>query len=114
MPYIQIVTTRQVPEDEKERIRRRLGQLIYLIPGKSESVLMIGMMDGVSMCFGGDGVEGCAMVQVHLHGQCPMEAKAALTETILAFMAEALQLSPDRMFLTLSEYPNWGFQGALI
>jgi hypothetical protein len=43
-----------------------------------------------------------------------MEEKKALTEKILAFMAHSLHLSLSRMFLTVAEYPNWGFQGALL
>ena len=55
MPFIDSkVSVKTTPEQRKE-LKERLGQALALIPGKSESWLMIDLADEQEMYFRGDG-----------------------------------------------------------
>lgn len=53
MPFINSKVNITLSEEEKTALKTRLGQAISLIPGKSESWLMIGFEDNCSLYFKG-------------------------------------------------------------
>jgi phenylpyruvate tautomerase PptA (4-oxalocrotonate tautomerase family) len=114
MPYVQVVTSKRLTAQEKAAIKSSIGELIGIIPGKSESVLMVGFFDGTDLFYGGNAKENGAFVGVNLHGDASFEKKSALTETLFAMMKSEIGVSEEDMFLTIQEYPNWGFCGKFL
>jgi hypothetical protein len=114
MPYIQIVTSKELAPTTKINIKSKIGKIIDTIPGKTESVLMIGFFDKTELFYGGESKENAAMVSVNLHGSSGLPEKEALTEKLFLLMEKELDIVKEDMFLTINEYPNWGFQGKLV
>ena len=114
MPYIQVVTSKKLAKEQKEQIKGELGKVISVIPNKSEAVLMIGFMDGTDLYFGGKNKDNVAFVEVNLHGQADYDSKSILTEKIYDIFGNAVQVAKEDMFISIPEFPNWGFQGKLV
>ena len=43
MPYIDVNVSIKLSDQEKDNLKSKLGELISIIPGKTENVLMIGL-----------------------------------------------------------------------
>ena len=110
MPYIATTTNVSVSSRKKESIKERMGQAIELIPGKSESWLMLSFRDNVNMYFKGDD-EACAILQVKLFGTADEEAYAKLTESLTDIIREELDIDPDRIYVAYEEINTWGWNG---
>jgi len=114
MPYIHITTSKTLDSVQKEQIKSELGKLVLIIPGKSEEVLMVAFCDGAKLFYAGKNKENAAFVAINTHGSCGFDEKKRLTEEVFALMQKVVGVAKENMFLTISEYSHWGFQGNLL
>lgn len=110
MPYIQTMTNVAIPGRKEQSIKERMGQAIELIPGKTESWLMLSFQDNVPMYFQGQD-DPCAVCQVKLFGAAAEGAYANLTEALTDILREELDLDPSRVYVTYEEIGTWGWNG---
>ena len=111
MPFIDSrVSVKTTPEQRKE-LKERLGQAIALIPGKSESWLMIDLADDQEIYFRGDNSEPIAYIEVRLFGGPNKAAFQKMTEEITKIYGEVLGIAPDHMYIKYSATPDWGWNG---
>ncbi|MDR1826949.1 MAG: hypothetical protein LBR29_01320 [Methylobacteriaceae bacterium] len=112
MPFISVTTSRNISSEQAERIKTGLGKRISIIPGKSETSLMIHLCGAGTMYFGGE-EKPCVHMNVLLFRKADKEAKGKFCEESIAFVAEILDVPVEDVFLTLSEYDSWGSRGTL-
>ena len=110
MPFISVTTSKKLDQSQREALCAGLGKDISIIPGKSQANLMIDIFDGRFMCFSGE-AKPCAYLAVHLYGPAPLEKKAEFTAALFGLMQEVCGLSPDDVYISYQEYPNWGSRG---
>lgn len=110
MPYIQTMTNVGISGKKEQTIKQRMGEAIELIPGKSESWLMLSFRDDVHMYFRGED-EPCAICQVKLYGSASEEAYAELTGALTDILSEELEIEPDHIYVTYDEIGTWGWNG---
>ena len=110
MPYIATTSNVSISSRKKETIKERMGEAIELIPGKTESWLMLSFRDNVSMYFKGDD-EPCAIMQVKLFGTADEKSYANLTEALTDIIREELDIDPDRIYVAYEEINTWGWNG---
>ena len=110
MPYIAPTTNIPVSGRRKDAIKERMGKAIELIPGKTESWLMLSFRDNVHMYFKGED-DPCAIMQVKLFGTADEEAYANLTEALTDIIREELDIDPDRIYVAYEEINTWGWNG---
>ncbi len=113
MPFIRATTNAAISAKKATHIKEKLGEAIALIPGKSESWLMMQLADEATLFFKGED-DPCAMVEVMLYGSAEEEDYAALTEKITDILHEELDLDPDRVYVTFSEHNSWGWNAGLL
>ena len=86
MPYIRTTVSTPLTEENKTNLKSKLGEAIALIPGKSESWLMLSFEDNMSMYFKGDNSAEYAYLEVSIFGSTSDAAydrlSAALSEII--------------------------------
>ena len=112
MPFIDSkVSVKISPEQEKE-LKRRLGQAISLIPGKSEQWLMAGFEDDYHLYFRGDNSQPTAYVEVRIFGSPNKDAFSKMTAEITKIFGEVLSIAPDHMYIKYSATPDWGWNGS--
>lgn len=113
MPFIQVNTTLTLTQSEKDKIASRIGDVISIIPNKSEPLLMIDIRDGDTMYFGGIHKEKCAFVDVRCYKSAPFEANKEFTERIFELLQEETPLEQGDIYVSIAEYPIWGTKGSL-
>ncbi len=110
MPFIRTSSNVAISAKKAAAIKARMGEAIELIPGKSESWLMLQFIDNATMFFKGED-EPCAMCEVKLYGSADEESYAALTEALTDILHEELDLDPDHVYVAYDEVGVWGWNG---
>lgn len=112
MPYIAVNTSLALSAAQKTALKDALGEKITVIPGKSESKLMVDISDGHTMAFAG--VErALAFVDVRCYGTTEFPHKKAFTEAAFEAVRQTTGLADDAIYLTYSEFANWGTLGSM-
>lgn len=111
MPYISVNTSLSLSGQQKEALKRALGEKISLIPGKSEARLMVDISDGHSLYFAGQ--PGGAFVELRCFGRTPPEAQKAYAAAVFEALEKQLGLPPDRVYYNHVDLDTWGSGGAL-
>ena len=112
MPYIAINTVQELSETQKEKIKTDLGRLMSIIPTKTEAGLLIDFSGGHTLYKGGVKVDG-AFIDIRIFGKSELEPKALYTVEVFSLLNRELGLKKDNMYLTISEFENWGSRGEL-
>ena len=111
MPFINVKTNASVEADKKQSIKTAMGKAITAIPGKSENWLMVGIQGGYDLWFKGSDAPA-AMVEVSVYASASPSAYSALTAEITDVLNINLGISPDRIYVSYCETPNWGWNGS--
>ncbi len=112
MPYIRTTVSNKITPEKEENLKAKLGQAIALIPGKSESWLMLAFEDNVSMYFKGSNAEDYAYVEVSLFGSTSDAAYDRLTQAISEIVNEELGIDRANIYIKYEEAEHWGWNGA--
>lgn len=112
MPFINTKTNVTISKDKEEVIKQKLGKAIELIPGKSESWLMLSFEDQRSLYFKGQSDKAIAFVEVKLFGSASKGAYNKLTAAVTDILKEELGIAPDQIYVKYEEVSNWGWNGS--
>jgi phenylpyruvate tautomerase PptA (4-oxalocrotonate tautomerase family) len=111
MPYLSVNLSKDISDQHKENIKNKIGEIIALIPGKSEAVTMVDISGGHSLYKGGMKLKNGAFVEVRLKGKAGLKDKDALTKAIFGMLKELLGSPEDEIYLNIIEFENWGYGG---
>ncbi|MCX7714418.1 MAG: phenylpyruvate tautomerase MIF-related protein [Clostridia bacterium] len=111
MPYINIKTNVEIAKKQEESIKTKLGKAISLIPGKSESWLMLSFDDGCRMYFKGENKLPMAFVEIKLFGKAADNDYNKLTGAVTEILGDELEIASDRIYVKYEETMHWGFGG---
>jgi len=112
MPFIGSKVTVKISNEKEEIIKKKLGEAIKLIPGKSETFLMVGFQNEYSLYFGGEKLEKGAFIEVKIFGKTSKEAYANLTAAICIIYEEELGIPQNKIYVKYEEIENWGWNGS--
>lgn len=112
MPCIQTKVNVAIPKEKEEIIKTKFGKAIELLPGKSESWLMLSFEENCSLYFKGSNQEGIALVEVKLFGKASDEAYGKLTAAITEILNQELKISPSQIYVKYEETAHWGWNGS--
>ena len=112
MPFINTITTKKISDKERETVKAELGKAIALIPGKSESWLMLAFNDGVKMYFKGDDKCDTAYVEVSIFGSADNASYDRLTAKLCELYEKYLGIPSDRIYIKYDECHHWGWNGS--
>lgn len=111
MPFINSKISVKMTDAQEKQIKTALGQAIKLIPGKSESWLMVGFEDEYKLYFRGDNSEPIAFVEVSVFGPENPAAFDSLTAKICEIYNEVLGIKADHIYVKYEGVSNWGWNG---
>lgn len=111
MPYINTKVSVSISKEKEESIKKKLGEAITLIPGKSEQWLMVSLEENCTLYFKGSAEKPIAYTEVKLYGRATKDAYRKLTARITAILQEELGISPDCVYITYTEVEHWGWNG---
>lgn len=113
MPYISFKTNHKLTLRQENIIKSKTGELISLIPGKSEKSLMIHMEDDQIMYFKGEELT-CMMIEINLYKSAEFEDKKRLTEAMIQMIHETTKIEADNIYVIFHEFDHWGLNQTLI
>lgn len=111
MPFIGSKVSVKISKEKEEIIKKRLGEAIELIPGKSETFLMLGFEDEYSLYFSGEKLEKGAFIEVKIFGEASKDAYAKLTTAICSIFEEELEIPQNKIYIKYEEVKDWGWNG---
>jgi hypothetical protein len=111
MPYISTKTNTSIPKDKEIKIKNQMGKAIELLPGKSESWLMLSFEEECHLYFKGESDKDIAYVEVKLFGKSTKEAYDKLTYEIKNILHEELNIATDHIYVKYEEVSHWGYNG---
>lgn len=111
MPFISTKTNVTISKEKEAEIKKKLGKAIELIPGKSESWLMLSFEDQCTLYFKGDGDKPIAYVEVKLFGSASAGAYDKLTASITDILSGELDIAPNQIYVKYEEVSHWGWNG---
>ena len=111
MPYINSKVTVKLSQEKEENIKKRMGQIISMIPGKSENWLMVGFEDEHALYFRGEKCEKAAFVEVKFFGGASSQVYDEMTAEICRVYGEELGIPADHIYVTYQEIADWGWNG---
>lgn len=109
MPYIEAKLSCTLTDDKITALKSGFGKAIECIPGKSETWLMVNIEDNKNLFFKGDKSGDTAFISVSIFGKASTDAYEDLTKSICSLINETTGISPDRTYVTYSEYDKWGW-----
>ena len=112
MPFINSKISVTVNPEQEVELKRRLGEAIAIIPGKSENWLMTGFEDGYHLYFRGDNSEPMAFVEVSVFGGEDSQAFSQLTGEITKIFGDVLGIAADHIYVKYAATSNWGWNGS--
>ena len=112
MPYIAINAAQKLSDAQKEKIKTELGRLITIIPTKTEAGTLVDFSDSRTFYKGGENVSG-AFIDVRLFHKADYEPKKKFTEETFEMLSRELGLKKENMYLSITEYENFGAGGTL-
>lgn len=112
MPFVNSKISVKISREQELTIKNRLGQAIALIPGKSESWLMVGFEDDYKLYFKGQEYEKIVFVEVQIYGDTSRSALSSLTAEICNIYNEELGVEKDKIYVKYDLVQNWGWNGS--
>ncbi len=112
MPFINTKVSVPVSPAQEQELKTALGQAISIIPGKSESWLMVGIEDECHLYFRGDNSEPIAYVEVSVFGGANADAFDKLTAEICDILGRILGIAADHIYVKYMPTDHWGWNGS--
>jgi hypothetical protein len=110
MPYISIAIGKKLEAPQRDKLKTELGRLITIIPGKTESGLIVHIQDSGVLYMGGAEVP-CAYIDLRVYTKTTEEAKKRFTRETCAYIAREFGIPIENQYLTIAEFENWGYDG---
>lgn len=111
MPYISIKTTEKLTSKKESSLKTALGSAIALIPGKSESWLMVELEGDKHMFFKGKNDRPIAFAAISSYGSVDPSSASALTAKICDILEKELGVPKDNIYVRYAETDLWGWNG---
>ncbi len=112
MPYIEAIFSQNLGEEKIIEIKKSAGNLIDVLPGKTEQQLMIRIEENANMYFRGI-KEQCAFISVSLYMTTPFEEKGIFAERFIESISELTEIEINNIFLSFREYHCWVTNGKI-
>ncbi len=93
-------------------LKERLGQAISIIPGKSESWLMLAIEGDIPMYFRGDDSQPTAFIEVKIYGNASSDTYGKMTKELTGIYGDILVVTPDHMYIRYFGSEDWGWNGS--
>ena len=111
MPYISTKTNIELAKDKRDALAAKYGEIISIVPGKTERWLMLSFDGGAEMYFGGRGDEPMAYIELSLFGGTSDAVYDKLTAAVCDILSEDAGVPSDRSYVKFEFSDKWGYDG---
>ena len=110
MPFIDVKTTLNLTDTEKENLKTELGKTMEIL-GKSETYLMVGIQDNYTLFMGGQHLSKGAYVEFSLLGNSSSEDYKKVSKAICDMFESLLSVPAECVYITYHPIKDWGWNG---
>lgn len=110
MPFIDSKVTMKLTDSQKEMLKSALGKAISVM-NKTETYLMVGILDGYDLFMGGKKLEKGAFISVQVLGNVNSELSEKMTAEICRIVNEQLGIPGDCVYVNYMGFKDWGCNG---
>ncbi len=114
MPYISVNVSSTLKEDDKERLKAKLGETIAVIPGKTEAVTMVSITDSCALYMGGRPLVKGAFIETRIYGTAEKTHKENYVKALFAAMEDVLGYPKEDIYINFLELESWGLNGRMV
>jgi hypothetical protein len=114
MTFIEVKTSVHLSKDTKIALKTQFGKDITLIPGKTETVTMVGLLGDYDLFLGGEMLEFGAYVEIKMFKPTTREIMASLNTAICDTLENILSIPRSHVYITFFGQPEWGSRGTLL
>ena len=111
MPFISVSVSNALTKDQKDEIKSRLGQLIEILPTKSEKGLMVDISDNHSIYYAGEEMKNAAFIDLRLYKESPFDEKGAFFNQTCEMLSSVAGIDIGSIYFNVFELANWGSKG---
>jgi len=104
----------KLEKDEEQKLVSRLGELITIIPGKSEKSLMVSINNDAPLYHGGVAPDKAAYLEIKLFKDCPRESKKEFAAGTIKMLEYEFSIPPKHIYINFFEVFDWAARGALM
>lgn len=112
MPCIETKVNVKISSEQETKLKEQFGKAIAILPGKSESWLMLSFNDEQRLYFKGRNDMPIAFVEVKIFGKANDSAYNKLTSKICEILNDVLGIDPACTYVKYEEIDNWGYNGS--
>lgn len=111
MPFVITRVSCELSKEKERELKRRFGQAIALVPGKSESYLLCGFEDECHLYIAGDDSQPIAYVEASVFGNESHAGYDRFGAAVTQAIEYVLDIRPDHVYLRYADIPDWGVGG---
>lgn len=109
MPFIHTKSNVTITPAMEESLKAKLGKAIELIPGKSETWLMLQFSGDCRLWFRGEKDEPIAFVEIMVNGSVSDSACDDMTAAVCDIVSAELGIAPDHIYVEYQVAAKWGW-----
>lgn len=113
MPHINAFIPGIKNKDDELLLVKKFGELITMIPTKTEASLMV-TVNNSNLYYGGELNSKGAYLEVKIFTDCTRESKESFTHAVLDMLVNDFSLNRDDIYLNFFEIFNWAAKGRLL
>lgn len=113
MPYISFKTTKILTLQQELDLKKMVGQLITLLPEKTEDYLMVHIEDNQLIYFRGQEID-CMMIECKVYGHLDAASKHNFVSELMKETERITKVPIMNQYLTFDEKNEWGMNGELL
>lgn len=115
MPYVNCIVSKEINQNDMEKLKVHIGDFINQMPGKSEEWLFVRFCDKQNLYFKGSNQENAAIVEIKLLGTQEIKHKDIFTSKISELLEDELEIPKGNIYVVFFEVTdgNWGWNGEL-
>ena len=115
MPYIEIKTTRKVTPKHKAKIAERMIASFAEVSDEYVSGnIQLTIMDDCWSSFRKTHDQPSVYIQISPGPLTPKEHYAGIVEAFFRIITKELDIPQNRVYITVTEIQNWGYDGRLL
>lgn len=105
MPFINVKLSTLLSQEQEITLKQELGEAISIIPGKSESSLMLQFEENCRLWLAGSNEGPIVFVNVMLLGKADRQDYASFSSRVVEIFE--CQLAARHVYVKFEEVPNW-------
>lgn len=115
MPYIKLKTNRIINDDQKEQLSQKFIHTFAISSDKKVAQnILLQIQDACWTNFRGSSEEAAAFLQINPGPLTSSADYPKIIENFFPVLEEELEIPANRIYITIFEFPHWGFDNTYI